>query len=89
MGPVSELRVIPVRYDVKDGNKIKNIYRHVQRNSLEGWTSFNELLQWKKNYVATIGNASLVTILLPPLPCISLMHLLAKFCSFSACLVDP
>lgn len=42
----------------------------------------------KKNYVVTIGHGSLVTILIPPLPCISLMQLFAKFCSFSACLVD-
>lgn len=26
MGPVSELRVIPMRYDVKDGNKIKKYF---------------------------------------------------------------
>jgi len=58
----------------------------MQWSSLEAWTSFTELIQWNKIYVATIGNASLVTFLIPLLPYVSLMYLFAKFCFFSACL---
>lgn len=82
MGLVSELRVTPMRYDVKDGNTIKIfIYMYSETHWKPGHHSQN-YFNGKKNYVATIFNASVVTILIPPLPCITLMHLFANFSSF-------